>query len=68
SPGSYYVKADFNKGTVTLTGTTAIDSVGEDEDMTDAVYFTLQGVRVEHPGAGVYIRVIGSEAMKVVIR
>ncbi len=42
----------------------------EEVVITDAepVYFNLQGVRVENPGAGLYIKVTGKKIEKVIIR
>lgn len=34
----------------------------------DAVYYNLQGVRVENPSAGLYIRVAGDKASKVLVK
>ncbi|MDE7159643.1 MAG: starch-binding protein [Muribaculaceae bacterium] len=34
----------------------------------EAVYFNLQGVRVDNPADGVYIRVAGGKAMKVTVK
>jgi len=45
-------------------------SIGEidSEYLPDAEYFTLQGVKVENPGRGIYIRRCGDKTEKVVIR
>lgn len=49
--------------------TTGIDSIVADEaDEAEAVYYNLQGVRVDNPENGVYIRVQGSKASKVLVR
>lgn len=46
----------------------AVDNIcAEDSDST-VEYYTLQGVRVENPGAGIYIRRQGTNATKVIIR
>ena len=49
---------------VTTTTPTGIDSL-TDENMEDAVYYTLQGVRVINPEHGVFIRVSNGKATKV---
>ena len=50
--------------------TTGVDDVLYDGDAEgNAEWYNLQGVRIEEPtSAGVYIRVIGKNAEKVVIR
>lgn len=50
-------KADSN------TGLEAVEA-----NAAEAVYYNLQGVRVENPAAGMYIRIQGSHVSKVVIR
>lgn len=46
--------------------TTGVESVGADSDA-KAEYYTLQGVRVETPGRGIYIRRQGANAVKVIL-
>lgn len=46
---------------------TGVEEV-EVEESAEAVYYTLQGVRVENPAGGLYIRVAGKTASKVYIR
>lgn len=43
-----------------------VDGIGVEE--TEAVYYTLGGVRVANPEEGIYIRVRGGEAVKVNLR
>lgn len=64
-PGTYRVEADFANGKVRVTTGTGIE-VAIDNDQND-IYFTLQGVRVAEPEAGIYIRVRGGRAEKVLI-
>ena len=66
-PGSYYVKADFNTGRVELAESTAVSLVEPEEDEAP-VYYTLQGVRVENPARGIYIRVVRGGCSKVMVR
>ena len=65
-PGSYSVKADFAAMTVTLSTPSGID-VPEASNENDAVYYNLQGVRVDNPTGGVYIRIRNGKAEKVLI-
>lgn len=70
NPGtvSYYVMdADGNKSatrTLTIDGTTGIDGV-VDNAAAPVEYYNLQGVRVEHPARGIYIRKQGNDVRKV---
>lgn len=54
---------------VTFSGVTGIEDVVDDGDDAEAVYYNLQGVRVERPAKGnVYVRVAGSKAAKVLVK
>ena len=44
-----------------------VESVGCEDDA-DAVYYTLQGVRTTNPLPGIYIRLSGGRAEKVIVR
>ena len=66
SPGQYYVRADFRNGKVMITNSTGIDLIDADAD--DAVYFTLDGVEVDRPVKGLYIKVTGNKATKVLVK
>lgn len=48
-------------------GTTAITEI-EAAGSAEAVYYNLQGVKVENPAQGLYIRVQGGKAEKVVVK
>lgn len=65
-PGSYSVKADFAAMTVTLSTPSGIDAP-EASSENDDVYYNLQGVRVDNPTGGVYIRIRNGKAEKVLI-
>lgn len=54
--------------TLKLDGVTGIDSIIADPDAADAVYYNLQGVRVDNPTNGVYVRVQGSKTTKVIVK
>lgn len=49
-----------------VVSTSAIDEIEAEADPT-AVYFNLQGIRVKNPGRGIYIKLAGSRAKKVLI-
>lgn len=68
-PGRYDLIADFRKGTLTAKAmTVGVEGPEADED-TPAVYYTLQGIRVNEPVAGnTYIVVRGRTATKMVVR
>ena len=50
---------------VTKTTPTGVDGINAEED--GAEYFTLQGVKVQNPEKGIYIRVLNGKADKVVL-
>ena len=61
----YKFTVDFDKQTVTVTMTSGVDSI-EVENDGEAVYFNLQGVRVDNPENGIFVRVANGKAVKVV--
>lgn len=67
-PGSYTVKADFASKTVTLTDASGIEYIYGTDDESDAVYYNLQGMRVETPAHGVFVRVCGGKVSKVMLK
>ena len=59
--------ADNMNSKITLSrGTSAIANVEVDDLNAPVVYYNLQGVRVENPANGVFIRVQGNQATKIV--
>ena len=58
---------ELNKGLQDL-GPTGIETIGTDNADAPAVYYNLQGVEVENPAGGIYIRRQGDKVEKVVIR
>ena len=52
------------KMTVYYDRATGVDSIMTEEG--EAVYYNLQGVRVNNPERGIYIKVVGNKAVKVV--
>ena len=69
SSGIYTVR--FNPSAMTLGvdngSTTGISNVSLDNVNAPATYFDLTGRKVENPGCGIYIRVQGEQAQKVVL-
>lgn len=61
----YKFTVDFDKQTVSVTMTSGVDSI-EAENDGEAVYFNLQGVRVDNPENGIFVRVANGKAVKVV--
>lgn len=53
---------------VSKTETSLIDVIGSDDDNAPVEYFNLQGVRVENPENGLYIRRQGKKVEKVFVR
>lgn len=61
----YVFTADFDTMTVKVDMLSGIASV-DSENASEAVYYNLQGVRVDNPANGVFVRVSGGKATKVV--
>ncbi len=57
---------DPNAMTITATHTSGIETIAA-ENVENAVYYNLQGVRVNNPQNGMFIRVIGTKAVKVAL-
>ncbi|MDE6310763.1 MAG: starch-binding protein [Muribaculaceae bacterium] len=67
APGSYTFTVDTNTLTLKVQpGTSGVEDI--EVETTEAVYYNLQGVRVENPSNGLYIRVQGKKATKLYIR
>lgn len=74
--GTYYycVSSAYNDCTATLSGsaidtsTTGVADIEAADAETDAVYYNLQGVRVEQPAGGLYIKVSGNKIEKVTVK
>lgn len=62
--GTYSVKADLSSMKL-IVSTAAGIQVETVDDSAEAVYYNLQGVRVDQPAQGVYIKVSGNKATKV---
>lgn len=66
--GLYDITANLVTMQVSLTDPMAAVGEIDMEDDTPVVYFNLQGVRVENPSPGIYIRVQGNKATKVILQ
>lgn len=64
-PGIYTIAADLAKNHISATLPTGIVVMTGDGLEQEAVYFNLQGVRVDNPTEGIYIRVTSRGAQKV---
>lgn len=51
-----------------VSDTDAVDSIEVDANEAEAVYYNLQGVRVQNVVPGAYIKVVGDKASKVIVR
>lgn len=67
--GFYNVTVDTNNDTIDIAfvGTDSIVDIIASDDDTTAVYYNLQGQKVANPNRGVYIKVAGNKAEKIVI-
>ena len=61
--GTYFTR----NGSIDIEGPTGIESVGYDSNA-PVEYFNLQGVKVENPESGLYIRRQGNKVEKIIIR
>lgn len=65
----FVVNADANLLSVYIPGdTSAIGNVGVNEENAPVEYFNLQGIRVDNPENGLFIRRQGNKVSKVIIR
>lgn len=65
--GTYDISFDFDAMTVTLQKTVGIADINA-ADEAPVYYYNLQGVRVDNPSVGTYIRVQGKKAEKVMMK
>lgn len=63
SSQKFYVISDNGSSRNPSTGVEGVEAADEAE----AVYYNLQGVRVENPEHGIYVKVVGGKAEKVVL-
>lgn len=59
---------DANKNTLVATAPVLSGISQVETAVEEAAYYNLQGVKVENPGSGLYIRVSGNKAEKVYVR
>lgn len=65
--GAYTITADFSTMKVKAVKTSlGIESV-EVETEAEPVYYNMQGVRVDKPGCGLYIKITGSKIEKIIV-
>ena len=62
----YKVTIDLNANTITISESTAVEGIEVEEG--EAVYYNLQGVQVANPENGVFIKVQGNKASKVLVK
>ena len=65
--GKYDLTANLANNTLTINNTSGVSAIESDENM-PAVYYNLQGVQVTNPTNGVYIKVQGGKATKVLVK
>lgn len=66
TPGAYDVTWDYNTKTLTFAkaGTEAVEGLAADE--VEYTYYNMQGVKVANPVNGIFVKVAGKKAAKVV--
>ena len=64
---TYTVTINLNDNTITIKEYVGVEGI-EAEDNAPAVYYNLQGVKVANPENGVYIKVQGNKASKVLVK
>ncbi len=52
---------------VVIAGETAVDTIEIDTPDVDPVYYNLQGIRIDNPTSGLYIKVEGKKTSKVIL-
>lgn len=66
-PGAYDVTWDLNETTVTFAPAGQDAVAGVAVENVAPVYYNLQGVKVANPNNGVFVKVVGNKATKVVV-
>lgn len=64
-PGTYKMVFDYKNLTLTISEAQGNGVEGIETENGEAVYYNLQGVRVQNPDKGIYIRVTNGKAEKV---
>ena len=67
-PGAYTFKVDLKHKELSIakSGTVGVDSL--ESENAEVIYFNLQGVKVNNPSKGIYIKVTGNKREKVMVR
>lgn len=65
TPGAYDIAWDLANTTVTFIASGSAVETIDAEDNAPAVYYNLQGVRVNNPKNGIFVKVAGNKAVKV---
>ena len=63
---TYRVSIDLINNTITISESSAVEGIEVEE--VEAVYYNLQGVKVANPENGVFIKVQGNKASKVLVK
>ena len=63
---SYKVTINLNDNTITISESTGVEGI--EVEAGEAVYYNLQGVKVANPENGVFIKVQGNKASKVLVK
>ncbi|MCM1152616.1 MAG: alpha-amylase family glycosyl hydrolase [Muribaculum sp.] len=66
-PGTYSFTLDLSQNSLVISEPTAVGLV-DDDILLPAVYYNLQGIRVENPAPGIYVKRQGSTMKKVLIK
>ena len=66
APGVYSVEFNPADMTVTVNKTSSVDFIEDNGDI-EVRYYNLQGMPVENPGTGIFIKVEGSKVTKVIL-
>lgn len=65
TPGAYDISWDLENTTVTFVAAGSAVETIDAENNAPAVYYNLQGVRVNNPKNGIFVKVAGNKAVKV---
>lgn len=63
--GTWYVEFDYNEYVVTFKSGSGVSAVFGNVE-SDAVYYNLQGMRVNNPERGIFVKVQNGQAVKIV--
>ena len=66
--GSYIVTGNVATGAISIKSNTDTSVADMAADLSEAVYYTIDGIKAENPAHGLYIRVQGGKASKVLLR